>query len=271
LSEKYQHEPVHVKIDDEPETMPLISQTVYLAEAESKVKTLIKILKNHQPRSALVFCNLKATVAELKGVLDQHGFVSGVLHGDLEQPERDRVMAMFRNRSLRVLVATDVAARGLDVEDLDMVINLDVPYKPEVYLHRIGRTGRAGKSGLAISIASAGERMRLYEFEREFGFKLESAELDAPTQGRTLNRQNFGEVDMRTLMISGGRKDKVRPGDILGALTGQAGELAGSEVGKIEIHDRFAYVAVASSIAEQALQRLRTGKIKGRMFQVKMI
>lgn len=270
LSQTYQHDPVHVKIEEAAETMPAIRQFVYLAEAESKVGTLIKILKAYQPQSALVFCNLKATVAEMKGVLDRHGFVSDVLHGDLEQPERDRVMAMFRNHSLRVLVATDVAARGLDVEKLEMVINLDVPYKHEVYLHRIGRTGRAGQSGIAISIATAGERMRLHEFERDFAMKLEAGDFSSQEANRTHPREvGFGDAEMRTLFISGGRKDKVRPGDILGALTGEAGGLRGSDVGKIEIHDRFSYAAVSNSVAEVAIARLRKGKIKGRLFQVK--
>lgn len=269
MSQAYQHDPVHVKIEEAPETKRVIRQLVYLSDADEKIGSLIKILKAHQPQSALVFCNLKATVAELKGVLDRHGFVSGVLHGDLEQPDRDRVMAMFRNHSLRVLVATDVAARGLDVPNLEMVINLDVPYKPEVYLHRIGRTGRAGQSGVAVSIATSGERMRLYEFERDFGVKLEAGDCNWQAVEHPQAPISFGDVEMRTLFISGGRKDKVRPGDILGALTGEAGGLQGSEVGKIEIHDRFSYVAVSSAIAEVAIGRLRKGKIKGRIFQVK--
>jgi ATP-independent RNA helicase DbpA len=198
---------------------------------------------------------------------------SGCLHGDLEQPERDRVMAKFRNRSTRVLVATDVAARGIDVENLDAVFNYDIPLQPEIYVHRIGRTGRAGNKGLAVSLTTARQKIKITEIEKYT--KVQITEKSLPPLAQ-MDRDQFKvrlnqEASMATLFISGGRKDKVRPGDLLGALTGEAGGFAGSDIGKIEIHDLFSYVAISKPLATVAMQRLRDGRIKGRKFRVEMV
>jgi ATP-dependent RNA helicase DbpA len=197
------------------------------------------------------------------------------LHGDLEQRDRDRVMAKFRNGSTRVLVATDVAARGIDLDHLDVVVNFDLPNQPEIYVHRIGRTGRAGKSGLAISLRTARDAPKISVIEEYTGVRLEALNLGAKrasdaelAQGaRSLARP----ATMVTLRLSGGRKDKLRPGDILGALTGEAGGLAGAQIGKIEIHDRFSFVALAREVSEKALASLRAGRIKGRRFRVERV
>jgi ATP-independent RNA helicase DbpA len=181
------------------------------------------------------------------------------------------VLAKFRNASTRVLIATDVAARGIDVESLDLVVNYDLPSQPEIYLHRIGRTGRAGKAGVAVSFAGAREKPKLKAIEQLTQRALTRTALvaedrdDAPCQ--PLQR----EAKMTTLKIGGGRKQKMRPGDILGALTGEAGQLPGSEIGKIEIHDNFAYVAVSAGVSAEALKRLSRGRIKGRRFVVTLV
>lgn len=255
LSRAYQNKPMRVTIESAPEEAPLIREIAY--ETSDKFKAMLWALNEHKPESAIVFCNLKATVRELADALADAGLSAASLHGDLEQADRDRVMAKFRNRSTRILIATDVAARGIDVESLDMVVNFDLPKQPEVYVHRIGRTGRAGREGLAISLVSGRERLPHKGIERMKAGHSEEA------------RQT--EAQMVTLFISGGRKDKVRPGDILGALTGEAGGLSASEVGKIEIHDRFAYVAIASTVAARALESLRNGRIKGRKFRVERV
>ncbi len=277
LSRSYQKDPVRITIEDAPASQqPTIRQVVYESTPDGKFETFLWILQQTQPESAIVFCNLKATVGELARELKRIGVDAGQLHGDLEQAERDRVMAKFRNQSIRILIATDVAARGIDVEDLDAVFNFDIPQQPEIYVHRIGRTGRAGKKGLAISIASPKEKAKILRIEQETGFKIEPKQPGllsrTDERGREVHREILkGEALMKTLFISGGRKDKVRPGDILGALTGEAGGLDGEQVGKIEIHDRFAYVAVSTEIAELALSRLRDGRIKGRKFRVEFV
>jgi ATP-independent RNA helicase DbpA len=273
MSRTYQKNPARVTIQDERQAAPQIRQVLYEANPDLKVNGLLWLLQQNKPESAIVFCNLKASVSELTQTLVRAGVAAECLHGDLEQEARDRVMAKFRNRSCRVLVATDVAARGIDVEDLDAVFNFDLPPEPEVYVHRIGRTGRAGKRGIAISMATSREKNKVQNIERYTGTPFDRKTL-APVAN--LDREAFStvlrkEAEMATLYISGGRKEKLRPGDILGALTGEAGGFSGEKIGKIEIHDRFAYVAIAKPLASLALQRLRDGRIKGRKFHIEIV
>ncbi|QRN95405.1 ATP-dependent RNA helicase DbpA [Archangium violaceum] len=266
LSRAFQKEPVRVTVA-EAEAAPDIQQLRYTCEPEEKTALLLRILRQYQPTSAIVFCNLKATVVELTRALVEAGVGADGLQGDMEQMARDDVMAKFRNHSARVLIATDVAGRGIDVEALDAVINFDLPSQPEPYVHRIGRTGRAGRRGLAISITTPRDERKVESIELATGVKMERASVEAqpPASGVSL------EAAWETLFISAGRKDKMRPGDILGALTGEAGGLKASDIGKIEIHDHHAYVAVARSIARVALQRLREGRIKGRKYQIERV
>ena len=271
LTKKYQDKPVKIKIEESPESIPAIQQIAYESEPENKVGTLIRVLQQHNPKSAIVFCNRKMTVAELAQTLSEEGLSSDCLHGDLEQIDRDKVMALFRNGSTRVLIATDVAARGLDIKDLDLVVNFELPHQPDIYVHRIGRTGRAGQTGTAVSLISPDEALRIREIEEFTGQKFEHNTLGFKNQEGISKSSTLRESTMQTISISGGRKDKLRPGDILGALTGESGGLKGSDVGKIEIHDRIAYVAVSSHLASTAMQSLRDGKIKGLKFHVKLV
>lgn len=272
MSRAYQNHPVRVTIEDDGAPSPQIQQIVYEVEQEDKVRALVSLLQKKPSESAIVFCNLKTTVIELERTLARAGASADAIHGDLEQYDRDRVMAKFRNQSTRVLIATDVAARGLDVENLDTVYNFDLPQTPDVYIHRIGRTGRAGKSGVAISFATAKQRNRVTDIEEQTGVSLSRQPLPTFEAVKDVaEAAPIQEAKMETLMISGGRKDKVRPGDILGALTGEAGGLSASDVGKIEIHDRFSYVAVAKHVAQDALHSLTEGKIKGRRFRVSLV
>ena len=262
LSRRVQRKPVNVRIEDDAERVE-IRQEVYPVTAEDKLNVLVRVLRSH-PGSTLIFCNQKATIASVVARLDAERLAAAALHGDLEQRERDQVLAMFRGGSVRRLVATDVAGRGLDIDHLDLVVNYDLPFDADTFVHRIGRTGRAGRPGRAISLGTDHDRERLREIAAAKGFKIELREA-----GR-LRAAPATAVDnvMRTLFISGGRKDKLRPGDILGALTGAAGGLEAAAVGKIEIHDRISYVAVADRLAEAAAARLRAGKIKGKRFVV---
>jgi ATP-dependent RNA helicase DbpA len=247
----------------------------YVVDDDRRVDTLLAILRGSPaapaPESTIVFCNFKATVNRVLQALTEAGVSAASLHGDLEQRERDFVMAKFRNHSVRVLVATDVAARGLDIEGLDLVVNFELPFQPEIYVHRIGRTGRAGKPGTALSLVGPQDRAKVKAIEAALGARLErrTAPSETDADEATTSRPALAaDATMETLYISGGRKDKLRPGDILGALTGEAGGLPGSDIGKIEIHDRFSYVAIAKGSANRAIQQLGAGRIKGKKFKV---
>ena len=274
MSRAFQTRPVRVTIAEEPETSAAIRHLLYEVETEHKRQTLVALLAQYEPEACLIFSNHKAACTEIAEMLSRSGISVGCLHGDLEQGERDREMAKLRNRSIRALVATDVAARGIDVADLDIVFNVDLPAKPEIYVHRVGRTGRAGKSGLAISFATHRERAKVEAIEAMIAAPLERGQFSAAnkrpsSQAKDASRPQ--EAAMLTLYVSGGRKEKLRPGDILGALTGEAGGLAAGQIGKIETHDHFTYVAVARSVGKQALISLQNGRIKGRKFQVELV
>ncbi len=276
MSQMFQKNPIHVRPTTDPqlsESTPDIHQIAYETTSEHKFQLLLQLLQHYPAESILIFCNLKATVSDLTREL-HHSHVSvACLHGDLDQSMRDRVLAQFRNHSTRVLVATDVAARGLDVENLGLVCNFDLPLQAEVYIHRIGRTGRAGNKGLALSLITSRDERKLTAIEKmtRTPIKRLSQATFQPKIRTTPPVHAPLTALMETLYISAGRKDKMRPGDILGALTGDAGHLNTLDIGKIEIHDRFSYVAVSKSIVLLALQRLRDGRIKGRKFQIERV
>lgn len=273
MSKTFQKNAVSITIENTDESKADIHQVLYDATPETKSVILQGLLQQIQAKSTIVFCNLKATVVELTAQLEKAGVSAGCIHGDLLQIDRDKIMARFRNQSIRVLVATDVAARGIDVADLDLVVNYDLPQKPETYVHRIGRTGRAGRKGLAISFASSKESYRVGSIEDHTGTKFEREKFNVAAEAKMqkTEKANHAEALMTTLHISGGRKHKLRPGDILGALTGEAGGMNAAEIGKIEIHDMFAYVAVSSRLAKIACEALRNGRIKGRKFNVDLV
>jgi ATP-independent RNA helicase DbpA len=269
MTKAHQHDPERLTVADAEGPRAVSRQVAYHVDdrdANARLSTLLALLQSSQPESTIVFCNFKATVASVEEALRAAGVSSASLHGNLEQRERDFVMAKFRNHSVRVLVATDVAARGLDIDGLDLVVNFELPFQPEIYVHRIGRTGRAGKAGLAVSLVGPRDRGKVAAIEAALGSPLERQALPADQQ--TKGRIDAPDAAMETLYISGGRKDKVRPGDILGALTGEAGGFPGSDVGKIEIHERFSYVAIAKGSAARAIERLGAGRIKGKKFKV---
>jgi ATP-dependent RNA helicase DbpA len=224
------------------------------------------LLNHHRPDSTLAFCNTKQQCRDLVDVLSAQGFVALALHGDLEQRERDQVLVRFALRSVSVLVATDVAARGLDIDDLAAVINVDVTPDPEVHVHRIGRTGRAGKPGLALSLASLDEMGRIGRIELSQGRPFSWQALDSltPKPGPALRPA------MATLQILGGRKDKIRPGDVLGAFTGEAG-FAATQIGKIKVTEFHTYVAVDAAVADEAVRRLAAGQLKGRKVKLRRL
>jgi len=280
LSSQYQHQPERVEIRELPAA---IEQTRFEASEQQRPAVLLDILRSRPMGSVMVFCNTRKTVDAVTRQLQQAGIAADQLHGGLEQRDRDLAMARFRNHSTRVLVATDVAARGLDVAGMDAVINYELPPQPDTYVHRIGRSGRAGEQGLAFSLYSADEAFRITDIEAYTGLEIRfqrpqaaAAEPDAAAEGQAVNHAGPAAgpeqeaTQLQTLCISGGRKDKLRPGDILGALTGDAG-LDAAQVGRIEITDKLSYVALHADVAGKAMARLRAGKIKGRRFRVELV
>jgi ATP-independent RNA helicase DbpA len=256
-------DPLELTVDGS-EQQPAIRQLFFEAEPSNKQLALGAILASHKPASAVVFCNTRRDTEEVATSLCAQGFAALALHGEIDQRERDEILVRFGNGSCQVLVATDVAGRGLDIKDLGAVVNYELPTNPEDHLHRIGRTGRMGKDGLALSLVSSRERPRAQAIEAAQGAPLAWRKLP------TAVAKNSVSAPMVTLCIDAGRTEKIRPGDILGALTGDAG-LPASAVGKIDIFATRAYVAVGKAQAKDALARLQAGKIKGRKLRVRKI
>ncbi|WP_431688569.1 ATP-dependent RNA helicase DbpA [Hahella sp. NBU794] len=266
IAERVMLSPVMVKVESSHDDTS-IQQYFYKVEGDAhRLEVLRLLLLQYKPESTVVFCNTKRETQEVADMLVSHGFSAVALHGDLEQRDRDQTLVCFANKSASILVATDVAARGLDIDALDAVINFHIARDPEVHVHRIGRTGRAGASGVACTLYSESEMYKIARLE-EYQEIIVSAE---PAPATSLLKNPAYKPPMETLQIDGGKKQKVRPGDILGALTGESG-VDGKLVGKIHIFDNCAYVAVAGSVVKLAMDKLGKGKMKGRSFRVRKI
>jgi len=232
----------------------------YFYKTDNKAESFVNVLSNYKPENVIVFTNTKVEAKELAEKLQKMKIDAIAIHGDLEQYERNDVLVQFANKSCPILVATDVAARGLDIKELSMVVNFDIPHGSETYTHRIGRTGRAGAEGIAITLYDNYESEKADEYDNGARLFNDTSSL------KKVN--NFEMLPLFvTLVIEGGKKDKVRAGDILGALTGDAG-LKGSSIGKIDIYDRQSYVAIERKYIDDAHKRLNSGKIKGKKFSV---
>ncbi|CAM5412277.1 ATP-dependent RNA helicase DbpA [Rhodanobacter lindaniclasticus] len=266
VSQRVQQQPVEVTVDAPVDEKPAIEQRFHEVEPAQKPDALAQLLGGAHAEQALVFCNMRREVDAVAQELDRRGFSALALHGDMEQRDRDEVLVRFANHSCAVLVATDVAARGLDIVALPLVVSYDIAHDPETHTHRIGRTGRAGQTGLAITLCTPRERPKAANIEEANGTPLTWRPLKiAPPRGKTLHL-----APMKTLVIDAGRQDKLRPGDILGALTGDAG-LNAKDIGKIDVFVTRAYVAITRTLANKALERLRAGRIKGRNFRVRAL
>jgi ATP-independent RNA helicase DbpA len=265
LSAQFMREPLTVKVEAQ-HAGAQIEQRWYEITENQRLDTVSKLLAHFRPASTLAFCNTKAQCRDLVAVLQAQGISALALFGELEQRERDQVLVRFANRSCSVLVATDVAARGLDIASLAAVINVDVTPDPEVHIHRIGRTGRAGESGLALNLASLDEMGSVGKIEQ-----LQGRESQWHPVSELTPASNEPLVPpMVTLHIQGGRKEKIRPGDVLGALTADLGYTR-EQVGKINVNEWSTYVAVDRDIAQQAASRLNAGRIKGKSVKVRVL
>ncbi|WPE17867.1 ATP-dependent RNA helicase DbpA [Candidatus Thioglobus autotrophicus] len=240
-----------------------IKQYFYQTNTDDERMNALRILlAKHKPDSALVFCNTKLDTQDVADELAHYGFYALAIHGDLDQRERDQALIRFSNKSVSVLVATDVAARGLDIDALDMVINFNLAHDPEIHVHRIGRTGRAGRSGIAATLYSDRETR-----------KLDALEIDISTDelpSDTYLDKPIKRPAMTTLKIDGGKKQKLRPGDIVGGLTGKGG-IPGDKIGKITVSSNWSYVAVESDLVKLALKKIQDDKLKGKTFRVRIL
>ncbi|MDY7024723.1 MAG: ATP-dependent RNA helicase DbpA [Pseudomonadota bacterium] len=266
IAKRITQNPLMVKVASTHENNS-IAQSFYQVENNSARDEAVRLLLlEHLPESTVIFCNTKAEAQELADTLADDGFSALAIHGDLEQHERDKTLVLFANKSASILVATDVAARGLDIDDLDCVINYHVSRDPEVHVHRIGRTGRAGSKGLAFSLFAEKELYKMAQLEDYLGKEIKPSQLPSTH----IQTKHFPRPSMTTLQIEGGKKQKIRPGDILGALTaGQ--DIQGKQVGKIKVLEHHAYVAVEQSVGKLALKKLNEGKLKGRQSRARLL
>jgi ATP-dependent RNA helicase DbpA len=264
ISRQFQANAVDVTIASDVDAAP-IEQVFFEVDPAAKLEALEALLLTYRPESTVVFCNTRQDVRMVAGELAARGFAVLALHGELDQREREEMLVRFANRSCSILIASDVAARGLDIADLAMVINFDIASDADTHLHRVGRTGRAGRSGIALSLCSPREATRAATIQDRLNQDLQWRKVPA-LQG------SGGPLfpPFVTLAVDAGRKDKLRPGDLLGALTGDAG-LPATAVGKIDVFPTRTYVAVKRGLHDQAVQRLRSGKIKGRTFRIRKL
>ena len=265
LSAALMHEPREVRLP-EAHSEQKIRQRFYEVREKERLHAVSLLLNHYRPASSLAFCNTKQRCRELLAVLRAQGFVALELHGDLEQRERDQVLVRFANGSCSVLVATDLAARGLDIKELEAVINVDISPDTATHRHRIGRTGRVDQTGWAFSLASLDEMGPVGRIEQELGF---SSQWHALSELKPSSDEPL-QPAMATLQILGGRKEKIRAGDVLGALTKDLG-YAATQIGKISINEFSTYVAVRSEIAPEVLRRLSTARIKGRSVKLRLL
>ena len=329
ITKKYQHDAVTIKVVKKELTVPSIEQYYYDVKRKDKTEVLTRLLDYYNPKLSLVFCNTKKMVDELSEELKSRGYMAEGLHGDMKQTMRDRVMHRFRSGKTDILVATDVAARGIDVDDVDAVFNYDLPQDEEYYVHRIGRTGRAGRTGMAFSFVVGREVYKLKDIRRYCKAKIKAqpipslndvtetrvekifdridhyiedqnlnkyidmveefvnekdytamdvaaaflAEILGTADGKDAgsNKEDFGdtgaEEGMVRLFINIGKKQGIRPGDILGAIAGESG-ISGNLVGTIDLYDKYTFVEVPREVASDVLEAMKNVKIKGKSINV---
>jgi ATP-dependent RNA helicase DbpA len=266
LAERFMRAPVQIKVAPAA-SAARIEQRFYEVTRANRFETVALLLNHFRPVGTLAFCNTRQQCKELVVLLRQQGFSALALYGELEQRERDQVLAQFANRSCSVLVATDVASRGLDITQLEAVINVTITPDPQVHVHRIGRTGRAGEPGLALSLASMDEMGSvggIEQYQNQASVWHRREELVPAAGGPLL-------PPMVTLQLLGGRKEKIRPGDVLGALTGPEGGFTREQIGKINVTEFTTFVAVERAVAADALRKLNAGRVKGRSVKARLL
>lgn len=266
IATRIMRNPLMVKVESQHKSHTISQRFYHVDNDKDRLSALRILLLKHQCDSTLVFCNTKREAQAIANDLCEEGFSALAIHGDLEQRDRTKTLVRFSNKSVSILVATDVAARGLDIDSLDAVINYHVARDSEVHVHRIGRTGRAGKVGIACSLYSDKEDYKIALLGDYLGKRIEGDKLPSSA----VLKQAPSSPAMITLQIDAGKKQKLRPGDILGALTAEGG-IAGKQVGKINVFDQTAFVAVYKTAVKPALRQLTERKMKGRQFRARII
>ena len=265
LAQRFMRAPEMIKVAAQ-HSAGKIEQRWYEVGAREKVETVAKLLAHFRPESSIAFCNTKQQCRDVVTSLQAQGFSALALFGELEQRERDEVLVQFANKSCSVLVATDVAARGLDIADLAAVINVDVTPDSEIHIHRIGRTGRGDAEGLALNLVSMDEMGSVGKIEQLQGRASEFFPVNelTPAEG--------GELlpPMMTIQIIGGRREKIRAGDVMGAMCADFG-YSRDQIGKISVNDFSTYVAVDRRIAAKACAKLNDGKVKGKTVKARLL
>lgn len=266
IAQRFLQSPIRITVE-EAHTQSTIKQLFYSVKGDDeKIEALHLILQKNQPESTVVFCNTKVMTQFVADELTRLGFSALALNGDLEQRDRDQILMRFSGKAISIIVATDVAARGLDIDGLDAVVNFELSRDPEVHVHRIGRTGRAGESGTAYSFYNDSETYKISLIEDECQIEIKPSILPDKS---VLSRPVF-RPSMACIQIDGGKKDKLRPGDILGALT-SSHAIQGHQIGKISVFPNTAFVAVNRDILKLALEQFTDGKMKGKRFRVRQL
>lgn len=259
--ESIMYNPIRLSIDVKHDEKS-IEHIFYTAESTNVASAVMSVIKQSNFKRVIVFCNTKIECNSLSEVINSMGYTSLSLNGDLEQKDRTEVLIRFSNKSVNILIATDVAARGLDINGLDAVINVDLPFDSETYIHRVGRTGRAGSTGHAVTLLDKNSNYNLDQLNRDMNSSFDINDLKL--------LDSFGDVtepEMVTVSINGGRKNKISAGDILGALT-SSGDIRSTDVGSIDRLDYITFIAIKSSVVNKALSLLKNRGVKGKMFRV---
>lgn len=258
-------EPVQIEVKAQDNTSS-IEQLIYNIQSDHRDQALAATLSHYQPASAIVFCNTRASCNHVAASLQGLGFSAVALNGDLEQRQRQQVLFQFANNSASIMVATDVAARGLDIKGVDLVVSYELCFEPDVHVHRIGRTGRAEAKGMAVGLCAEEDEMRLLAIEQYANRDIKRSGI----QSLRFHANRIIQPAYQTVVIDGGKRNKIRAGDILGALTKKA-EIDGGDIGKINITDTHAYVAIKLRSVKRTLNFLRSGKIKNKSVKARKL
>jgi len=288
LAETYMYDPVTIRVTPKKLTVDSVEQAYVMVEPKDKLKRVVEVLKAEDPEQAIIFCRTKIGAAKLDRALADKGMRVKALHGDLSQGQRDGVMISFKEHKVPLLVATDIAARGLDIEHVTHVINYDLPNNPEIYVHRIGRTGRVGRTGRAITFATAKQREDLKNIERVVKAPIGEWEppeerLEHAPRPRRRERPDRSERPERAerkdadevaegqvkLFVNRGTRGGIEEEDLRWALTEGAVIPEGS-IGPIRVLERFSFVELDAEQAERAVEFLDGTKLKGKQIRMEV-
>jgi ATP-dependent RNA helicase DeaD len=279
LADQYLYNPITIKVKTATLTVDTVEQFALEVPAREKPEALVRVLEAERPDQALVFVRTKIRCDQLFRTLRDRGMNVKAIHGDMTQGARDGVMIAFKEGRLPLLVATDVASRGLDITGISHVVNFDVPVSPDVYVHRIGRTGRVGRSGRAITFYEPRQQREVAAIENHAGVKLSPWVKDArvaPTAVKAPPKRHSkphdpanGDVPLRKLIVSGGRAEGLEPSDIIHAITSATG-LEGKSVRNIRVLERFAFVEVPEHEADRVVERVSGTEVRGQPLRLEL-